>query len=342
VTKPTKPLPISKIIEELKDADTPLEPTYVYHLSDLEGSDLEQLAAVWPSLPEWRRRAIMEELDELGGEDTLLCFETIGRMALSDEDARVRELAVRVLWEYDNNTVINPFLALLEKDESVEVRAVAATGLGSYIFKGEVDELNPETTKKIVDRLLKIYHSDAPKLVRRKCLEALGFSSQDEMLPILEDRYYSEDPQWIASALYAMGRSANAKWIPLVEAMLEHDNPEIVVEAARAAGELESHTAVPRLVELLNDDDDEVKFTAVWSLSQIGGEGVREILEQLYDEAEDEEDMDLISDALDNLTFTEDMADFALLNLDEADLDELVEEDNLDLFEENPDEDAPD
>jgi HEAT repeat protein len=117
---------------------------------------------------------------------------------------------------------------------------------------------------------------------------------------------------------------------------MESDSPNICHEAVRAAGELEIKEALPRLFKFLESDDVNIRMAAAWSLSQIGGEGVRQRLEALYDEAEDEEEADFIDSALENLDFTEDVEIFELLEMDEDEEDK-----DYDLFdwEEEEDED---
>jgi hypothetical protein len=48
-------------------------------------------------------------------------------------------------------------------------------------------------------------------------------------------------------------------------------------------------------------DDDELRMAVVWSLSQIGGEDVRETLENMLEECEDDEEAGVIEEAIDNL-----------------------------------------
>ena len=83
-------------------------------------------------------------------------------------------------------------------------------------------------------------------------------------------------------------------------------------EAARAAGELEIKQTAQQLIELLDDADNKVRSASIWALSQIGGEGVRQSLERLLEQAEDYEDIDLLEAALDNLAFTEDIELFPI------------------------------
>ncbi|HEX9027907.1 MAG TPA: HEAT repeat domain-containing protein, partial [Anaerolineales bacterium] len=154
----------------------------------------------------------------------------------------------------------------------------------------------------------------------------------------------SPDPEWVTTALAAMGPSADETWAEPVILSLEHPSPDIRQVAARAAGELELDDAVEQLKEMLDDPDDLVRLAAVWSLSQIGGEGVRDILEQLEEMTEDEDDLDFIESALENLTFTEELESFALIDVDPEDLngddyeDEHDEVDEVNTLDDEADE----
>jgi HEAT repeat protein len=94
-------------------------------------------------------------------------------------------------------------------------------------------------------------------------------------------------------------------------------------------------------VELLNDEDADVRTSAIWSLSQIGGEGVREVLEQMHEETDEEEEAGFIESALENLSFTEDMELFSLIDLEE-DEEDLEEDLDDDLFDGGEEEDLED
>ena len=99
--------------------------------------------------------------------------------------------------------------------------------------------------------------------------------------------------------------------------MLDHKSARVRAEAARAAGELEIEPATARLIELAEDGDEAVRRAAIWSLSQIGGEGVRAALENRAAETDDEDELQLLEDALDNLAFTEGVQPFNLIDLPE-------------------------
>jgi HEAT repeat protein len=230
----------------------------------------------------------------------------------------VRLPAVRILWEYENKDLIQTFLGMLAADSDPEVRAAAATALGQFVYLGELEELPPKIARQVEDHLLAALNSNDEELVRRRALEALGFSSRDEVANHIQTAIDSSDREWQASALFAMGRSGHEMWGPVILEKLDSQYPTLRAEAARAAGELELKDAVETLLELLDDPDTHVRTASIWSLSEIGGEGVRERLEALYEETDDEEEAEFVSDALDNLEFTEDVQLFSLLDVPEA------------------------
>jgi len=266
----------------------------------------------------------LEDIEELSGSNMLLSYEAVCRFVINDPDPRVRTLAVRTLWDFPYLYLLPTFLELLSKDSAAEVRSAAATALGSYIYLGEIEELPEETLHEVEEELLSVANGPDMAEVRRHALESLGYSSRVEVPPMIEAAYYSGQDDWITSALFAMGRSADEVWVPLVVEMLESDNPELRWEAIRAAGELEARETVPRLVELLNEEDPDIYSAAIWSLSQIGGEGVRDLLEQMYAETEDDDELDLIEEALDNLAFTEEVEILDLLDIEDDEEDGQV------------------
>lgn len=320
--QPPAAIPFQKLIDALLDAESPLNPRYLYRLSDLETPELELLQAAWPKVPAWRRQALLEDISELNESDTLLSYETLGRFAAQDQEAKVRLAAVHILWEFDEPSLIPIFIGMLTTDADSEVRAACASALGRFVYAGELDEIPRARMHSIEDALLGVVNGNDAVEVRRSALESLGYSSRDEVTPLVEKAFASDDKYWKASALFAMGRSANQRWQPTILSMLDSNLPLLRAEAARAAGELELSEAVPYLIELLDDPDDNTRQASIWSLSQIGGEGVREALQTLYEEAEDEEELDLLESALDNLTFNESLQLMPMFNFPETDDDE--------------------
>lgn len=347
-TSPT-PIPFAQVLQALQDLNTPFQPRYLYRLSDLEKDEIAQLEAIWSQLPTWRRTALMEDAFDLSEDNTLLSFEALGRLALNDADAQVRLLAIQGLWEYESRDLLPIFIQLVKQDPDDQVRAVAAGALGPYVYAGELDELPEGQLRQVEDCLIEIIRSDQNPTVRQAALEAIGFSSRPEIPVLIETAFHSDDQNWQASALLAMGRSADERWQPQVLSMLDSKLPRVRGEAAQAAGELEIAEAVPRLIELLTDPNDETRQASIWSLSQIGGHQARQALQKLAKSTRDEDELDLIQEAMDNLAFTEGLSYMPLLETPDLEEDsdwedemenELDEED--DLFDDYLDEDEND
>jgi HEAT repeat protein len=269
------------------------------------------------------------------------------RIALKDSMPAVRRTAIQILRAYEMPKLIPTFLTMLEKDDNPEVRAAAAAAMGIYVYMGEIDEISNRILRFIEECLLRVATGSDDKLVRRRALEALGVSSRDEVPTLIEKAYAMKDPDWRATALFAMGRSADDRWKSQVLASLDDTRPDVRAKAVGAAGELELQEATKPLLKMLHDEDDDVRKAAIWSLSQIGGEHVAEALEMLLEKTQEEDEVELVENALDNLVFTKDMRSFALLDIpeDAADIDtdlddDDIEDDNAD-WEEEQDEDSP-
>jgi HEAT repeat protein len=247
----------------------------------------------------------------------------------------VRLTAVRSLWPSEQSTLVPQLFDLLDHDDNPEVRAQAAAALGRFVYLGEVGKIPEATLKQIEDKLMNALDSDKNELVERRALESLGYSSRPEVPNLIEDAYESDDDEWIASALFAMGRSADDRWAPLVIERLDDTAVELSREAARAAGELELGEALPALVHLLQDEDSELRLAAAWSLSQIGGNGVADALEELLERTEDEDDIDLIENAIENLAYTQEMSGLNLLDFSPEDLNDMAHP-NGDSHEDDP------
>jgi HEAT repeat protein len=328
-----KPIPFNKLITALLDESAPFSPRYLNRLSDLEPIESASLSENWPKISIRRREALLEDLEEIHLADDLLSFEEVARIALKDSAPGVRRRAINILREYELVDLLHTFVHMSEHDPDADVRAASTAALASFIYMGEVEDISPKKLLQVEECLLRLVNGSDTTLVRRRALEALGFSSRKEVVPLIEKAYASPDSDWLVTALFAMGRSANPRWNQQVLNMLTHKRPSVRAEAASAAGELEIKAAVPRLLDLLDDVDHDVRMASIWSLSQIGGEGVRAALENMLETTDNDAESEQIDNALENLDFTEEMKDLALLEIaeDESDLEESSENDYDDI-----------
>jgi HEAT repeat protein len=316
-----------QIIEALLNTQKPFSPKYLHRFSDITPEFLAELKKVWPQVSADRRANLLSDLEELAEADTLVCFDDISRFALKDSDPRPRAAAIRLLWECNDPKLIPSFLDMAENDPDEVVRASACSALGLFVYLGELEEIPENLYHKLENTLLKIAKGKDAPLVRRRALESLGYSGREEVSDLIKDAYNHKDHQWISSSLFAMGRSANEQWAKSVLRVMSSDDKDIQFEAIRAAGELELSEARDPLLEILeeaNDLDEDIRLATIWSLSQIGGQGVREALEAILENIDDDEEAESIENALDNLSFTDGGGFFEMIDLeiDENDIDE--------------------
>lgn len=311
-----KNVSLQQVLTALLNEQTVFPPAYLRHFSDLEGADLEAVRSVWPQVKPQRRAALLEDLEDLAEADTLVSFDNVARLALKDADPRVRTVAIRLLWEDEDPRLVPEFIHALTGDEDVNVRAAAAAALSHFVYLGEVEDIPEDVLHQVEEALLKTTTGTDDELVRRRALESLGFSGRDEVPGLIRAAYQSNNTDWIASSLFAMGRSADKVWEPDILRMLRSPKANVQLEAVRAAGELELERSRRTLLDLLDEEaqDSDIRAAIFWSLSQIGGEEVRETLEQILEDTEDDEEAEILEEALDNLSFTEDVGLYGLFD----------------------------
>ena len=320
----------SQVIDALLDLSRPFPPKFLHRFSDLDPQDLQLLQQAWPRIETNRRISLVEDLEEIAETDLLVYFDDLFKFALFDQEPRIRAASIRMLWNSEDIAYVPLLINCLENDDDEIVRASAASTLGSFLYQGELEELPEETHRAIENSLLNVLRgSQQKKLVRRRALEALGFSNKEEVFDLIQEATRSADKDWIVSALFAISRTADERWSEFVLQMMDHSLDEIKAEAIRAAGELELKSARYLLLNLLEEPeslDEDVRIETIWALSKIGGEDVRETLEALLDDTEDDDEAFVIEQALENLEFTEGLPDLDLFDVD------FVDEESLDQF----------
>jgi HEAT repeat protein len=308
-------VPFSRVVDALLDASTAFPHKYLKNFSDLEPGDIKTLAAAWPQVPASRKYQLVKDLEKLSADDTLVSMDAFARAMLDDPDEQVRLYAIRMLWESDDAQMAGTLIRIMQEDHSEEVRGEAASVLGRYVYLGELEEIASPLLKDVEEALLATAYQEEHRISKRMAVEALGYSSRPEVSALIRNAYSQHDPQWVSSALFAMGRSADPdQWQDDVLYSLDHDNLEIRLAAVEAAGELPLESARPVLLSALETEDNEDLYRAIiWSLSQIGGEDVQIVLYNLADATPDDDLAEFIEEALENLTFTDDMSRYDLL-----------------------------
>lgn len=332
---------LKSALHYLQSDEISLSPSLLFALSDLNRKEMQEFAGVWQTLPAAKRSRITQAMAELAEERIEADFTRIFRYLLDDEDADVRANAINGLWEDEDPTLAPLLIGALRSDQSANVRAAAAEGLGRFVLLSETKRIPAAMGDEIQTALLAVIRSSDEQLVRRRAIESLSYIGDETVRNIVASAYAHDDAKMRATAIFAMGRSADPYWKRTVAQELYSPDPQLRFEAARAIGELEFKAAVPRLIELVDADDREVQSAALTSLGQIGGKEARRALVAVI-ESEDEVAREIAQDALDELEFASGssllLVDIGLESEEEellaAEFDEL--DDDLDLDDDEP------
>ena len=308
------------VLDALLDEKKDFPRRYLREFSDIVPLELKTLLDIWPRVTLSRKQTLLEDLKALAEADTLVSFDDFGRALLTDPEPIVRTHAIRLLHESEDLKLVPTYLDMLKDDSDTSIRREAANALSLFVDLGELEEIPENIYHQIEDALLASANNEDDARVRRTALESLGYSSRPEVITLIESAFHREDPNWQASALHAMGRSADDRWTEDVLYSLINDDDRIRLAAVQAAGDLAISPARTILLEMLSEEEEpDVTNAVIWSLSQIGGEDVRTYLENLLDQTDEDDQIQFLEDALDNLAFTEDLARFDLLAFDPED-----------------------
>ena len=297
-------LDLQALQQYLQDSETIPAHHFFEQFSDLADSDLQDFLAVWRPASLQRKLEFIEALEETAASDTLVSYEALGMAFLHEQEAAIRKAGIALLDESEDYRLASELLRMAKHDKDISVQAAAVKALGMFVYLGELDKFSAEKKKAIEDYLLQVIHSDAIDYKKQRALEALGYSSNDEVPQLIHWALEKNDQDWLMAALTAMGRSADEHWEPHVLDVLDHPDTDIQIEAIRAAGELEITSSVEYLVDFLENTEEmdyELFTTVVWSLSQIGGTKAIEVINALLDDAENPEEIEFLETALDNL-----------------------------------------
>jgi HEAT repeat protein len=268
--------------------------------SDLSRDGVRKVAATWPSIEHANRRRLIAEAIELGEENVQYQFIRLYRLALHDEAADIRQLAISGLWEDDSASLLDELLDVARFDESTDVRAAAIARLGDALEAAQQHNEDFDQLMRISEYVTQLAGDRTqPSIIQRRAIEALGAVQPTTVTRALIQEAWEHGDQTVeAGALIAMGRSYEGHWRPLVRSALSGDDPELRFAAAQALGGVGTTDDIAELAELTQDEDLEVRQAAIIAIGEIGGPGAIRVLRNLANEAE-ESDQDVIADALD-------------------------------------------
>ena len=228
-----------------------------------------------------------------------------------DPDNEIKAKAILCLWDYPTTHFLNYLLDSANNDPDETVRNNSIIVLGRYIFEGSMEgydlELNdplsseditPEDFYKVKNTLLSIY-KDQKRTIdeRRHALEALSFSSENDIWDLIDKAYNHDDKKFKLSAIFSMGRNSNMRWNDILLKELNSTDIDLQLEAIKAAGEGRVEKAGPELLKLTHSDNPDITKEAIWSLGQTGWEDAFDRLYELS-ESKDKEIQEIADEAI--------------------------------------------
>ena len=295
------------VISLLLQDDQPFPPALWNQFSDISRVELNALKKQWAAVKPERKVALLEDLESMMDYNFQVSFDDFAKFCMDDDEPLVRAGAIRLLFEYDRRDLVDKMLDVLENDADELVQSTAATMLGNYVYLGELDEFPARDAHRIEDVLLRMIDESNSVLVQRRALEAVSFSSREEVTPLILAAYEKQERDWIITALFSMGRSANQEWGKIVMENFDHYDTDIQFEAIQAAGEMFLEPARPWLLNAAKKAenlDQSIRMAIGRALENIGGDGAVEALEALMEWADDDEEMELLEQAVEYAAFT--------------------------------------
>lgn len=293
-------------LKEIADDKKELVISRLSGLSAVTPADLELFRKSWPGVDMERRREIIGNLITLAEGDPQLDFNEIFMVGIRDADETVRVRSIEGLWEYEDRSLIDPLIDILQHDGSEPARAGAAVSLGRFALLYELGKLRQKDGDRVEKSLIAAIRNGKETIeVRRRAVEAIAPLSLPVVTDIISEAYKNDDVFMKASALYAMGINCDPAWLPMLIHELNNIDPEIRFEAVKACGEFEDAQALPALLRLLKDPDIQIRTAVISSLGKIGGDRAESALEECMKDTEDCI-RDAASDALRELCFNRD------------------------------------
>jgi HEAT repeat protein len=304
---------LNAILQALLDNSQLFPEKLLPFFSDIYPEDLGQVKKIWSKVALERRISLLAELEDMMEMDTMHCCDDLAKFALTDDFPEVRIGAISLLSECDDPKLATLFGEMLAKDESELVQLAVAETLGNFVLKGELNEIPGKASERIVKSLILKLNSKPSKELHQELLKSLAYSSLPEIAAMIEAAFMNPDPSWQLTAIISMGRSADDRWEKPVLQMIQSENLDFKIEAVKSAGEIELYSARAMLLQMLDEeeevDDLDLRLNVIWALSRIGGENVKPALQRLLDNATDNEEVEALEAALDELDFLSELPD---------------------------------
>lgn len=315
---------LKKLMYRIATDKNPFTDAELQLLSDADSRDIRAIMPLWSDIPEDKKRNFLDELYAKYENDTRVNYENFAIALLDDPSDLVKILGLLLLGENNQSKVADLVLRMAtnSKDEDVQVGAISR--LGHYIELFVNQEMAWPASKNVFDFLLSTAQ-DPNNRIAQAALKSLATFDDPILDDLIGKAFAHKESSWQEAAVYAAGKMSDQQWLGNILNALQHPDIDVRLAAVLVCGNNMISVARQPLIEMLDDEDnDEIFHNIVWSLSCIGGEDVRTVIEAIIAETEEELEIEMLEEALENLSLTEEMEQFDLFKFD-ADDEEFEE-----------------
>ena len=248
-------------------------------LSGIANAEARTLSRKWLGWTDDEVLHLHTKLADLAEEDSSMEFECVFKAGLSYRDGRVRSVSAHALAETGDTTAVSRIIDLFNDDEDPDVRAAAATAMGSFAMLASEGRLSERVRTRIFDALASVLEKgDTPQEIWRRALEAAGPFDDPRVARYIERGKVSDAPEFQRSVLIAIARTSDPRWLDHVTQQLESADSSVRFEAVNALGEIGDEPDAFYLEEPLDDQDLMVQLAAVAAAEKMAGPTAKQLL----------------------------------------------------------------
>ena len=319
---------LTKLLQRVATGAKTFSDTELKLFSDLETKEIREILPLWNEIPLNRQENFLQELYDFYAKDSLVVYENLGLVMMEDKSPSIRAKGLALLGENDNARFGTKVAAIAANDPDETVRVEALTQLGRYVLLDQLESLSGSWDLAKAEAILRAATHDPNGQIARVGLENYAYFENPEVSNLIEKAFDNPEAAWQESAIIAAGRSEDMQWMGNIIAGLSHPNSNVRRSAATALGENGVHASRVQLLEALEEEDDPDVFNSIfWALSMIGGEDVRTTLEAAMADCEDDDQLEFMENAMENLSMIEELGHFDMLGFEPSELDDLTIED---------------
>lgn len=269
----------------------------------IKPKDLFRFGEVWSNASTEIRKKIV---DVLANRQHHIRTDEIGlAIYLNETEPSIKAKVIKFL---DADESILAFTAVVEtalRDPNKELRVAAIEILGANAYYVELEEIDDEIGEKTLETLLSL-KKDPDIEIQQAALIAVSYVVNDDTNQWLKEAFNRKGNDWQEAALWAVGNNLTSEWESRVIDGLYSKAGGIRRAAIISAGSMGLESARERLIELLDEEEGSELFEdVIFALAKVGGEQVLTIFEAIIANTEDEELIEVVRDAIDEVEFSD-------------------------------------